>query len=143
MRITKSPWFLQFSVVPKAEPLEVEITHSIKNTEQTTYLWDYLERKKDPHSPHNLVWVLVSLYTSAAIKKNQKINFIPFLFSIKCSYAHKILTHPMNMRWLFSSTFFKIKRHQYPFIYVLEVSHNHHQKNRNGICDDHTKEKKD
>lgn len=38
---------------------------------------------------------------------------------------------------------FKSKRHQYPFIYVLEVSHNHHQNNRNGICDDHTKEKRD
>lgn len=37
---------------------------------------------------------------------------------------------------------FKIKRHQYPFIYVLEVSQNHHQNDRNGICDDHIKEKK-
>lgn len=38
---------------------------------------------------------------------------------------------------------FKIKRHQYPFIYVLEVSRNHHRNERNGICDDHTKRKKD
>lgn len=105
--------FLVFvvSIIPKAETTEVEITHSIKNTARKLHnLWDYLERKKDPHSPHNLVWVLVSLYTSAATEKSKrKIYFLTFLCSIKCSYTHKILTYSMNMRWLFSSKFLKLR----------------------------------
>lgn len=88
--------------VPKAKTTEMEITHSIKSTKlKLCNLWDYLDRKKDPHSPHNLVWVLVSLNTSAATEKKKSKDLLCFLSSIKCSYTHKSLTHPMNMRWLF------------------------------------------
>lgn len=63
--------FLVFavSIIPKAEIIELKITHSIKDTECN--LWHYLEKKVYFHSPHNLVWGLVSLYTSAATEKSK------------------------------------------------------------------------
>lgn len=76
--------FVAFAVptIPKADITEVEITHSIKETKRKLRnLWHHLERKKDPHSTHNVVWGLVSLYTSAATEKSkQKIYFVTFLF---------------------------------------------------------------
>lgn len=80
------------------------------------------EEKKDLHSPHNERWVLVCPYTSAATEKSNKICFITFLGSVKCSYTQKILIHPMNYEVALLFKILEIKRHQYPFIYVLEVS---------------------
>ena len=63
------------STIPKAEITEVEITHSIKSTERNCIphgtTW---RQKEDPRAPHNLAWVLVSLYTQL-LQKNQNKRF--------------------------------------------------------------------
>lgn len=114
---------LAFDTVLKAAITEVETTHSIKirNLSCTVCGTGYWRgRLGDPH-PH-MTWCgfNVSLHISCCGKSKTK-NLLPFLFSIKCSHTHK--THTL---WIwgdsFSSIFLKIKRHQYPFIYVLKVS---------------------
>lgn len=60
------------STIPKAEITEVEITHSINTKRKLHTCGTTWRQKKDPHSPHNLVWVLVSLYTQLLQKKKKK-----------------------------------------------------------------------
>lgn len=68
--------FVAFAVptIPKADITKVEITHSIKETERKLHNpWHQLGRKKDPHSLHNVVWVLVSMHQ--LLQKNQNRRF--------------------------------------------------------------------
>lgn len=97
------------STVPKAEITEVEITHSIKTERKLQNLWHYLERKKGSSFPtaFGVGFKCLCIHQLLRKKSKQKIYFITFLFSIKCVYTHKILTHLMNMRWLFSSKVLK------------------------------------
>lgn len=87
---------------PEAAITEAEMTHSTKHLNASGMTCGTPGHKKRilvAHKPG--VGPSVSAYTAASEKSKQKTGFIIFLFSIKCSYTHKILTHPMNVRWLF------------------------------------------
>lgn len=86
---------------PEAAITEAEMTHSTKNLNASGMTCGTPGHKKGSSSPTPGVGPSVSVYTAASEKSKQKTDFIIFLFSIKCSYTHKILTHPMNVRWLF------------------------------------------
>lgn len=66
--------FLVFavSIVPKAEPLRWKELTASRILNELHSLRDCLERKEDPHSPQDVLWVLVSLCTSAATERKKK-----------------------------------------------------------------------
>lgn len=124
-RQTKSSWLW--------EPLSQRLTalrwtqHSInRNLSCTACGIGDLEKKIGGDSHPLMIWCgfNVSLHISCCGKSKTKILLNNFLiFNQMLTYSQN--THSMNMRWLFFFKLLKIKRHQYPFIYVLKVSYNH------------------
>lgn len=128
MQINQSSWFLQYLLSQRLKPPRWKITHSVKYTELKLHnLWDYLERKKDPHSPTKCgVGFSVSVYISCYTKVKTK-DLLHNLLSFNQRLIHPQNTHtPYEYEVALFFKILKIKRHQYPFIYVLEVSYNHH-----------------
>lgn len=114
------------ATVPKADSTEVDTTQHKQESELHS-LWDGRPREEDWGDSHPLmIWCgfNVSLHISCCGKSKTKILLNNFLiFNQMLTYSQN--THSMNMRWLFFFKLLKIKRHQYPFIYVLKVSYNH------------------
>lgn len=133
MQITKRSWFFAKSTDPKAKTAEVEITHSIKNTEIKLHnLWDYLERKRKKKrrkqrilTPHK-IWrgFSVAVYISCYEKTETK-RFALYLSYVQLN-AHTLTKYtPYENEVALFFKNLKTKRHQYPFIYVSEISYDH------------------